>query len=123
MTFSATYGYNKTGLLLNKNIQASSFNLTLELLSEAKNKSFDDDGLAIQDLVGGQADGFLTASVAVALHLQNYPDAIYAPDWGQERRSLCLPEGCQGHLGRIRQPMDSTKLGQQLPRRKSPLLV
>ena len=103
VTFSSTYEYNKTGLLLNKNVQASSieelnqpeyrfvgragstpFNLTLELLPEAQNKSFDDDGLAIQDLVNGQADGFLTTSVEVAIHLQNHPDAIYAPDWGQE---------------------------------------
>lgn len=103
VTFSIPYEYNKTVLLLNQNVSASSleelnqtqfrfvgragstpFNLTLELLPEAQHKSFDDDGLALQDLVNGQADGYLTTSVEAALHLEDNPGAIYAPDWSKE---------------------------------------
>ena len=58
--------------------------LTRELLPEAQHKSFDDDGLALQDLVNGQADGYLTTSVEAALHLEDNPGAIYTPDWSTE---------------------------------------
>ena len=103
VTFSDTYEYNRSVLLLNRSIEASSieelnqpeyrfvgragttpFALTQELLPNAQNKSFDDDGLALQDLVNGQADGYLTTSVEAALHLEDYPETIYAPDWSKE---------------------------------------
>ena len=103
VTFSAPYEYNKVVLLLNREIQVSSIEelnrpeykfvgragstptaLTLKLLPEVQMKTFDDDGLALQDLVNGQADGFLTATVEAALIREDYPELIYTPDWGRE---------------------------------------
>ena len=118
VTFSVPYEYAKTVVLLNQNIKVSSLKelnqpeyrfvgragstpsaLTRELVPEAQMKTFDDDGLAIQDLVNGQADGFLTDSIEAALVIETYPGTIYLPDWGRELKkedvAFALPKNAE----------------------------
>ena len=103
VTFSDPYEYSKMVLLLNSRIQASSLRelnqpayrfvgwvgstpltLTELLLNRAQTIAFDNNGFPAQALASGQAEGFVTTSVEAAIHIESYPDSIYAPDWGLE---------------------------------------
>ncbi|WGK69027.1 transporter substrate-binding domain-containing protein [Candidatus Haliotispira prima] len=103
VTFSIPYEYNKTVLLLDRNIQVSSmeelnnpkyrfvgragstpYNLTQELFPQAQTKAFDDEGLSLQDLLNGQADGFMTTSVEASIHIEEHASVIYVPKWARE---------------------------------------
>ncbi len=102
VTFSKPYEYVKFFLLLNKNINATSLeslnsedyrfvgrtgstpiSLTRKLFPKAQLKSFDDDGLSIQDLLNGQADAFITTSIEAVAHLESAPELLYIPEWGR----------------------------------------
>ena len=103
VTFSDAYEYNKTVLLLNRRVQATSLrelnqpqyrfigrpgstslDLTTYLFNKVQIQTFDNDDLLVQSLTNSQADGFLTPSVDAAVLIENYPETIYMPDWGRE---------------------------------------
>ena len=105
VTFSIPYEFNKTVLMLNRGIQATSLKelnqpqylfvgragstslaLTGFLFHKVQIQSFEvaEYEQLLQALTSGRAAGFLTPSVDAAVLLESYPDSIYIPDWGQE---------------------------------------
>ena len=103
VTFSDAYEYNKTVLLLNRRVQATSLkelnqpqyrfiarsgstslDLTSNLFNNVQIQTFDDGALLAQALASAQADGLLTISIDALVIIENYPDSVYIPDWGAE---------------------------------------
>ncbi len=118
VTFSAPYEYSKTVLLLNQKVSVSSieelnhkqyrfvgragstpFALAQQLFPEAQAKSFKDDGLAMQDLINGQADAFVSTAIEAAWAVADYPKILYVPEWGWELKkedvAFALPKNVE----------------------------
>ena len=101
--FSEPYEYVKMFLILSKNITVASLEelndpkhrfagragssaatLTGKLFPNAQMKLFDDDGLQLQDVLNGQADGFIATSVEAVSYVAENPERIYIPGWGRD---------------------------------------
>lgn len=107
VTFSDPYEYVKQTLLLakrleDKNLDRESLNraeyrfsvragstpvsIIEELFPKVQVRAFDDEVLAYQDVLNGQADGFIGATPLPADLMAKYPDKLFIPDWGTELR-------------------------------------